>query len=108
MTEVVIIEQSAITVVEVASGFEIIEAELPTLEIVEIVQQGEKGISGLTSFRVNFTNQQTVQINHALNFYPKPMVFNTNDELILVSPKHINQNRFDLIFNEPISGYVIY
>lgn len=100
--------------IDITGGGRVFELALLTqvqhapLYVLKAGIKGDKGDSGRMTYRVNFTNQQTVQVNHDIGTYPIPMVFNANDEIVLISPKHINQNRFDLIFNEPISGYVIY
>lgn len=77
--------------------------------ILKVGIKGDKGDNGqVTTYRVDFTDQLSVQVNHGLGIYPIVQVFNSNNELVLVTPKHINNNRFDLIFNVPVTGYVIY
>lgn len=58
--------------------------------------------------RYDFEDTIQVQVIHDLGYRPLVQVFSNTDDLIGVTPKHINDNRFDLMFNPALSGYVIY
>ena len=68
--------------------------------------QGLRG--GRNTLQQDFTNTSSVTVIHSLGFKPIPQVFDISGNLIIVTPNHINLNRFDLTFNESISGFIIY
>ena len=76
------------------------------LPIVEIF----KSLGGITNYESSFTNISSITVNHNLNKIPYVEIYDTSGDVLVgqITHDHVNKDRFEVNFNSPLSGKIIY